>query len=217
MKKLVAIGFIALLAACPSKTKTDNPDPVPAKAYDAAPAASDDAGIWHPIVRDKRISVKTEPANKKIDRPSSTVVWAQPTKIVNGTIGLGLIAVVKRGGKLLKPPIIYLKFIGMHGRDSSLDMTQGNRWMGCYDHTLIPDGKAIAIAEDKMSGGSSGSGGNFQLEHIDLELTLTQLGAIAYAKQLKAQLCKDAITFKPDEQTIIKAMYSELRSPTLFK
>ena len=61
MKTLLAIGFIALLTACPSKAKKNIDDAQPVNIIDAAPAAPVDAQPGLPIIRDERLKlVKTD-------------------------------------------------------------------------------------------------------------------------------------------------------------
>ena len=203
MKQLIAIGFIALLAACPSKTKTDNPEPKVPKVFDAAPS---DSGVWRPITRDKRLILKKSPADKNMKKLSETALQSRPMKIFNGTVGFGVFALLQRDGRDLAPPVITVKLVGMNKR---------KQWFDCHSFKPIVDGDALAVPEKRLSGGSSGSGGQFVLEHIDARITLDQLGAMAYATELKIQLCKDIIPFTPDEQKVLRAMYSELRSPSL--
>jgi len=189
MQKLLAIGFIAFLTACPAKTTKEDPKPVKDDA-----AAPIDAKVVHPIVRDERLQmVKDE---------KETAYNTVPMKL-DEKIGFGLFAVTERVAAVkLDPAEVTVKFLGKH---------KEGRWQECLSVKPHLDGKEYPLAATPTW--DSQIGDDFVVETMSVALTRAELEAMAFAKELKVWLCEDIVTFKAEDQQLLQAMDSELRSP----
>jgi hypothetical protein len=191
MKTLLAIATIVLLTACPTKTTKKDPVDPPVKDDAAAPI---DAKVVHPIVRDERLQmVKDE----------KEVAYSSVPMKLDEKIGFGLFAVTERVAAVkLDPAEVTLKFLGKH---------EEGRWKECLSVKPHLDGKELVLAAKPTH--ESTASGKLVIETMSVVLTRSELEQMAFAKELKVWLCEDIVTFKAEDQTLLQAMDSELRSP----
>jgi hypothetical protein len=196
MKTALTISFALLLTACPSKTQKI--DQIPVKHRDAGPsdahkAVPADAKPGHPIVRDERLQM--------IKDAKETAYSSVPVKL-DAKIGFGVIAVTMRDGVAIDPAEVTVKFLGKH---------QEGRWRECLSAVPHMNGAASPLSSKPTY--ESKEQGALVVETMSVRLTSAELDNIAFAAELKVWLCEDIVTFSAEDQKLLQAVSSELRSP----
>jgi hypothetical protein len=194
MKTILTISFALLLTACPSKKVQTGDIPIKAR-YDAgtSDAIPADAMPAHPIVRDDRLQM--------IKDTKETAYSSVPVKL-DSKIGFGVIAIIVRDGVALDPAEVTIKFLGKH---------QEGRWRECLSAVPHMNGAASPLSSKPTY--ESKEQGALVIETMSVRLTSAELDNIAFAAELKVWLCEDIVTFKAEDQKLLQAVSSELRSP----
>ena len=195
MRTALTISFALLLAACPSKKPKI--DQIPVKARDAGPSdakpAPADAKLTHPIVRDDRLQM--------IKDAKETSYSSVPVKL-DDKIGFGVIAITVRDGVALDPAEVTLKFLGKH---------QEGRWRECLTTAPHVAGMAFTLANKPTY--ESSEDGRWVIETMSTRVSRLELDVMAFGGALEVWLCEDIVKFKVEDQKLLQAVSSELRSP----
>jgi hypothetical protein len=147
----------------------------------------------HPIVRDERLQM--------IKDAKETAYSSVPVKL-DDKIGFGVIAITMRDGVALDPAEVTIKFLGKH---------REGRWRECL--TATPHVAGMEFTLTTRPSYKSVEEGKWVIETMSASLSKLELDVMAFGGDLEMWLCEDIVKFKAEDQKLLQAVSSELRSP----